>query len=192
MRMKRVVVMGLAVLLGTGALMAEGMLFGGAEGRAEKLKAGLKTFTLSLEYSGEQSKPYYQLLLSVPPLPLRRSENPFFQMVWINETQAAAIIDYLTGEGFLLKAQEGPFKRTPEPPYYALVVQVAGADQPLRYGLVLGWDLQMIRRLDGLRKVLEGDAARAMDLLLGRLAGHRAEWEKAAPPMEEKKDRPTM
>ena len=42
----------------------------------------------------------------------------------------------------------------------------------------LGWGMPMLKRLDGLRKVLGGEAASEMDLLLGRLAGHRREWEK--------------
>ena len=48
----------------------------------------------------------------------------------------------------------------------------------------LGWGLPMLKRLDGLRKVLDGDAATQMDFLLGRLAGHRREWEKAATKKE--------
>jgi hypothetical protein len=44
--------------------------------------------------------------------------------------------------------------------------------------LNLGWGLPLLRRLDGLRKVLDGDAAKGMDTLLGRLSGLRAQWEK--------------
>jgi len=48
----------------------------------------------------------------------------------------------------------------------------------------LGWNAETGRRLDALRKALVGDAARAMDTLLERLAPVRKEWEKAvaAPP----------
>ena len=44
---------------------------------------------------------------------------------------------------------------------------------------VLGWEMPLLKRLDGLRGVLDGGAAEAMDLLLGRMSGHRREWEKA-------------
>jgi hypothetical protein len=163
--------------------------------RAEKLKADLKTFTLSLNYSGPQNKPFYQLLLSVPQPPGR--DNPFDQQVQVTEKQAQGIIDYLAIEGFLDHAQEGPFKRTPIPPYYALTVQVEGKGHPALYGEFLGWDLKMLERLEGLRKVLESDAAKAMDLLIGRMAGFKAGWEKqeaegkaAEPPAPGDADKP--
>jgi hypothetical protein len=38
----------------------------------------------------------------------------------------------------------------------------------------------MMKRLDGLQTVLDGDAAKGMGLLLGRLSGLRAQWEKEA------------
>ena len=49
----------------------------------------------------------------------------------------------------------------------------------------LGWGLPMLKRLDGLRKVLDGDAAKEMDLLLGRLSGLRKQWEKETPPAQQ-------
>ena len=36
----------------------------------------------------------------------------------------------------------------------------------------------MLKRLDGLSKVLDGDAAKGMDFLLARLSGLRKQWEK--------------
>ena len=144
--------------------------------RAEKLKVDLKTFTLSLNYSGPQNKPFYQLLLSVPQP--RGNANPFDQQVQVTEKQAQGIIDYLAIEGFLDRAQEGPFKRTPVFPYYALTVQVDGKGHRDLYGEFLGWNLKMLERLEGLRKVLEGDAAKGMDLLIGRMAGFKAGWAK--------------
>ena len=44
----------------------------------------------------------------------------------------------------------------------------------------LGWGLPMLKRLDGLRKILDGDAAKGLDLLRGRLSGLREQWEKEA------------
>jgi hypothetical protein len=147
--------------------------------RAGELKADLKTFTLSLNYNGPQDKPYYHLLLSVPQPPGDDRANPFYQHVQVTEKQAEAIIDYLVIEGFFDRAQEA-FLRTPVPPYYQLSVQVDGKGHPARYGEFLGWNLKMIQRLDGLRKVVEGDAGKAVDILIARMTGHRTEWEKQA------------
>ena len=54
----------------------------------------------------------------------------------------------------------------------------------------LGWGLPLLSRLDGLRGVLDGDAAKAMDLLLGRLSGHRKEWERQAASERQAATRP--
>jgi len=45
-------------------------------------------------------------------------------------------------------------------------------------------DWPMIRRLDALRTMLDGDAVKEMDLLLGRLSGLRAQWGKERPVYE--------
>jgi hypothetical protein len=147
--------------------------------RSGKLKADLKTFTLSLSYNGPQDKPYYHLILSVPKPPGDDRADPFYRNVQVTEKQAEAIIDYLAMEEFFDHAREA-FLRTPVPPYYMLWVEVQGKGQPARYGESLGWNLKMVQRLDGLRKVFEGDAAKAMDILIARMAGHRTEWEKQA------------
>jgi hypothetical protein len=48
----------------------------------------------------------------------------------------------------------------------------------------LGWKMPMFNRIERLRKVMDGDAATQMDLLLGRMAGHRTEWEKERQQQE--------
>ncbi len=148
--------------------------------RLHKLQASVKTFTVSLDYSDEQGKRYYHLLLSVPQLPDHDRSNPFYQQVQVTEKQAKAIIAYLITEGFLDHAQEGPFEQTPVTPCYLLSVNMVSMRQPVHYREFLGWDLNMLQRLDRLRKVLEGNAASAMDILIGRMAGLRAEWERQA------------
>ena len=142
--------------------------------RAEALKENLKNFTLRLSYYGEENKPYYRLLLSVPPLPLGRKRIPSELENQITADQAKKIIDYLATEGFLERAVPATDERVlPRGPGYLM---------SLSDGLweSLGWGLPMLQRLDGLRTVLDGDAAKQMDLLLGRLAGEREEWKKAA------------
>ena len=156
-----------------------------AAARAEQLKAGVKSFRLRLDYNGESDKPYYSLTLSVPGLPpmdkgFTTRKEPFSPQVQITEEQAKKVIDYLAAEGFLDRADErkpGALIAYPAPkmPGYTMKVD---AGQVVFYD-DLGWGLPMLKRLDGLRKVLDGDAATQMDLLLGRLSGHRREWEKA-------------
>ena len=142
-----------------------------ASARTKELKAGIKTFRLELNYNGQQDKPFYRLVLSMPPIGCDRS-NPFYRLVQVSEERAGKIIDHLGGDGFLTKAVDLRNKRLPRPtmPGYTLTVGNFYED--------LGWDLPMLKRLDRLREVVDGDAAKAMDLLLGRLSGWRKEWEK--------------
>ena len=94
----------------------------------------------------------------------------------ITEEQARTIIDYLATESFFNRADEqkpGAVKKllAPTMPGYTMKVsagQVVFDDD-------LGWGLPMLKRLDGLRKVLNGDGAKEMDALIARLAGHRRE-----------------
>lgn len=150
-----------------------------AAARAEQLKAAVKSFRLQLEYHGEQGKPYYKLTLSVGGI-AHDGDIAFDPKVPITEEQAQKIIDCLATGGFLDRADErkpGDVKKHPAPtmPGYTMKVD---AGQVVFYD-DLGWGLPMLQRLGSLRKVLDGDAATQMDFLLGRLEGHRKEWEKA-------------
>ncbi|MGD0899574.1 MAG: hypothetical protein ABR915_17225 [Thermoguttaceae bacterium] len=150
-----------------------------AQVRAKELKAGIKTFRLTLNYNGDEDKPFYRLILSVPPIGYDRN-NPFYRLAQLSEEQASKIIDHLAQDGFLEKAADQRSKQKRPPPTmpgYTLTVGDFHQD--------LGWGLPMLKRLDGLRKVLDGDAAKGMDFLLGRLSGLRQQWEK-----EEKAKKP--
>ncbi len=146
--------------------------------RAEALKKNIKNFTLSLNYYGKEYPPYNSLFLSVPALPFMGAGaggwSPELR-VQITEDQAKKIIDYLATEGFLDRAKS--VKRlefvAPQGPVYVLESAGIGEEN-------LGWGRPLLQRLDGLRTVLEGDAAKNMDMLLGRLAGEREEWKKPA------------
>ena len=145
-----------------------------ASERAEGLKRDIKNFRLLLVYYGERDEPssYRSLVLNVPPLS-SRAKYPDGQ---ITEAQAQKIIDYLATEGFLDRAEPpgGPLNVFPTPPAPAYRLAVPG------FAENLGWSLPMLQRLDGLRTVLEGGAAKSMDLLLETLAGQREEWKKQA------------
>lgn len=146
--------------------------------RAEALKKEIKGFTLRLYYYGEEDRLYPRLFLSVPTIP-DRTKSPFNTLeAQITEDQAKKLIDYLAIEGFLDRAKlPEPPSRQPTPPQGP--VYVLGLSSG--YSENLGWGLPMLHRLDGLRTVLDGDAAKSMDVLLGRLAGLQKEWEAAAP-----------
>jgi hypothetical protein len=146
--------------------------------RAEKLKADVKTFTFSLDYNGPQDKPYYHLLLSVPPLVGEDDHlrSRFFPLALITEDEAKTIIDQLAVDGFLDEATTGKLQLGV--PCYLLTVRVDSNNGRVEYKASLGWNLNMLHRLDGLRKLLKGDAAKGMDLLLERMSGHRKEWDR--------------
>ena len=147
-----------------------------AQVRAKELKAGIKTFRLQLNYNGDEDKPFYRLTLRVGAV---EQSGPFQRLVSITEEQAGKIIDQLAGDGFLARAADKQKRPQPTMPGYTRTVGNFTED--------LGWGLPMLKRLDGLRKVLEGDAAKEMDLLLGRLSGFRKLWENEGAASEKPK-----
>ena len=154
--------------------------------RAEKLKAAVKEFRLHLYYRGPEDKPFYRLTLSTQGLDAKPI-NDFYRAAVVTEKQAREIIDLLAAEGFLTAAKEWnslwnmPMKWDKPQGYVLQVSGFADAKGNFRHNLFwyeeLGWDLAMLKRLDGLRKPLDGQAAREMDLLLGRLSGLRERWQ---------------
>ena len=91
---------------------------------------------------------------------------------------AKKIIDYLTTEGFLDRAKlpDRPTKPSvpPQGPTYVLSRWSDLSEN-------LGWGLPMLQRLDGLRTVLDGEAAKKMDVLLERMA-ESGKHGKSLPP----------
>lgn len=156
-----------------------------AQERAAQLKAAAKLLRLDLKYYGQQDKPYYGLTLSVPVVP-QLAIDPFYPIVQITEKEAVKIIDHLTVDGFLDQAQDkAPGKPPNETSGYTLTVRPTGKGEAFYENL--GWGAPMLKRLDGIKGILHGNAAKAMDFLLGRLAGHRKEWaalEKVGRPTE--------
>ena len=135
-------------------------------------RGDLKQFRLILTYHGESDKPFYNLTLSVPPLAVQQSPTNLF--VPINEEQAAPIAKWLTSSGFFKHARVTETQDDPKTgPQYLMRVRIGDK----HYEETLGWDIGTIARLDWLRKTLDGEAAKSMDILLGRLAGQRKAWE---------------
>jgi hypothetical protein len=152
--------------------------------RRDQLREAVKSFRLRLEYNGDQDKPYYNLTLTVPSVAHDR-KNAFCPQVQITEEQAKRIIDHLATDGFLDQADDlkpGVVKKSPAPTMPGYTMKVA-TEQIIFLG-DLGWGMPMLNRMERLRKVLDGDAATQMGLLLGRMAGHRTEWEKGRQQQE--------
>jgi hypothetical protein len=143
--------------------------------RAAILKANVKDFQLGLSYFGSSGKPYYELLLSVPKENIKQSDA-FFLVSQLSEDQALKIIAHLADSGALDRAVENDAAVKLQDPTYRLKVSAG----ELRLSESLGFDLDLLKRLDGLRSVLDGNPAKDMDFLLGRLSGHRKVWEAAA------------
>jgi predicted secreted protein len=147
--------------------------------RAAKLKADVESFRLQLQHIGESGKPFYNVDLSVPMVE-KGEASLFSPWAQISEAQARRIIDHLAKDGYLRRAQNKVNilrERLPTGPTYML--SVVGPPDEIQLTESLGWDLTMLRRLEALREVCEGDARKAMDLLLGRMSGLKAEWEAA-------------
>jgi hypothetical protein len=165
-----------------------------AAARAEQLKSAIKSFKLEMRHSNvDEDKPYYTVTLTVEGIRCDRM-NAFEPQAQITEEQAQKIIDCLATGGFLDRAEELKAGEKEKYPSSSVVVKKAQVgDQTVEtsqtmvhYAMKvtagkvifyedLGAGRPMLKRLDGLRKLLDGDAAKAMDLLLGRLAAYRKE-----------------
>lgn len=143
-----------------------------AASRAGQMKQAIRHFGLDLYSLGDANKPYYNLTLSVQGGV--KTANRFYLQASITTEKANKIIDHLVADDFFDRAVEAESFRARHEPCYAIRVYIDDNGDTED----LGWGLPMLRRLDALRKLLDGDAAKKMDLLLGRLAGHRKKWEK--------------
>jgi hypothetical protein len=159
--------------------------------RAEKLKVDLDSFALGLRYYGPQDKPFYILTLSVQAIP-RRKSTPFMLDAVIDKETASKIIDRLLDAGILARADEVPrnrldrLRKAPDGPCYVLTVE----GNKLELEDNLGWGPDLAKQLLALRVLVKDDAAKQMDVFLGRLSGSFKEWtgKPYAPPKG--KDKP--
>jgi beta-lactamase regulating signal transducer with metallopeptidase domain/protocatechuate 3,4-dioxygenase beta subunit len=133
--------------------------------RAKAMKADIRHFVLDIRYHGDQDKPYYNLRLSVAPVPAAEQNQPFDLRAQITERQAADIIDYLYSV-----APKKAINRSDDPGY----ALTAGA-----YHEEMGWDLAMLGRLECIDTFLDGDPGKNLGQLLQRLSGFKKQWEQA-------------
>jgi hypothetical protein len=145
--------------------------------RAKGLQAGVESLWVQLACSeGEApSKPYGELRLSVRPV-VYESRDPNVHLARLTETEGKRLVQYLATEGFLQRAvqlgkQAIPPRSLAENCY---TLQVSVPNFCLHEDF--GWGPGMLKRLDGLRGALDGEAARAMDAVLAGLADERKKW----------------
>jgi len=151
------------------------------DNRAGLLRKNAEKFEFWLEYHGEEDKPYLSLLLEGPTTPPRGPLPVGWTEARLSKDQVLKLIEHLRTEGFLKNAVNiaGKGVDRPKGPAYTLTVGCPSLRGPENSKLheVLGWDLEMIQRLDAMAAVLDGDAAQEMKELLNRLAWNRKEWE---------------
>ena len=147
----------------------------------EMLKDNLDDFGLSLSFSGDLKEPFHTIGLATACKNKAKTPPHWLGDADLGKEGSAKVIDYLASSGFFDRAsvipsndQEGrvKFYASKNQPYYSLQVSA-------QYHEILGWDIMMLHRLEGLRKALDGDAAKLMDKLLATLEPKRKEWEKA-------------
>jgi hypothetical protein len=127
----------------------------------ESDKAGAQPFA---------EKQYGEVRMSVRPF-IYSSAGPTVHLARLTRAQATKLIEYLATEGYLEQAveprkQEPPERDRSEKNCYSLQVSTKN----LELHEDLGWGPGMLKRLDGLRGALDGEAAQAMDAILAGLA----------------------
>jgi len=143
-----------------------------AASRAARLKEAIESFQLEIAYDGEESKPFYRVTLSVAPVERTPHEKLSFHLkARITEDTAIKLIDYLSTEDWFMRYAYPipPDGDLPSLPWYMQNYVVTVSAGNLRLWQCWGWGPIMQRRLKGLRSTLDGDAGKAMDLLLRRI-----------------------
>ena len=138
------------------------------------LMTHLESFCLDVSYWGDGGR--RTLLLQTMGTSRRLPEG--WSRIRINREQAKKIIDVLARGGFFNRCRDWSFPgRGPRyaGPRYVLSVR-SNELFGHRTDEDLGWGLDTLKRLDGLRAVLDGDAGKALDDMLRPLEVHRKEW----------------
>lgn len=146
-----------------------------ARALSSAFKENSGNFTLTLTYHGAQDKPYYRLFLSAAGVPEKKADV-FSPAVAITKDQAVKLIDVLAEIGYFDQATNIiNVRRFREPPGPTYVLVLTGP-KDIRLHLNLGWNKAMHDKLVAIQASLDGEARKAMDLLIARLSGHLKEW----------------
>lgn len=169
----------------------------GAE-RARQLQTEVDSLWVVLSRSGRvllkkgggyMEDPSWEMRLSVQPF-MYTSNDPNVCLARITQTQAKKLIDHLAAEGYLNQAVEPDKQKIPQPDFSQKIYCLQVRTQNLSLHEDLGWGPATLKRLDGLRAVLSGDAAKAMDVLLAKPAEDWKKWErKSEKPLPTPKEK---
>ena len=144
-------------------------------------------FTIRYNRGSRTREPKF-LSLTLHVREYRVSPRPSHSYCQITPELAGRILGVLERDDFF-RASEQHAKffandGSPSGFYYRLELGYGNLEKYWRHREILFWDLAMLKRLDSIRKVLDGEAAKQMDALLERLAPLRQEWTKAAADPE--------
>ena len=137
------------------------------------LMTHLESFCLDVSYWGDGGRRTLLLQTMGTSRPLPEG----WSRIRIDRQQAKKIIDVLARGGFFNHCRNWWLAGEPKyaGPRYVLSVR-SNELFGHRSDEDLGWGLDTLKRLDGLRAVLDGDAGKALDDLLRPLEAHRKEW----------------
>ncbi len=159
---------------------------------AKVLKKEVKSLFITLSCNNQGIPPHRYLELRFLVKPWDFSSDHETRFVQLTEQQAQRLIDYLGTEGYLRQAVELSKQKIPQVDltgtWYTLQVSTGNLNFCLHEDL--GWGPGMLKRLQGMRTALEGDAAEAMDELLGRLAEDQKKWKAEAQGQHKPKSPP--
>jgi hypothetical protein len=147
-----------------------------ASERAAQLQAEVKSFSVMLACSGKPApgeEPGKSRGARDNGVKLLMTVHPYPHSMHLSPAQAKKLIEYLATEGYMQQAvelgkQEIP-DREPSDKYYSLQVKTNN----LSLHEDLGWGRKLVKRLAGLRTVLNGKAAERMDAILADFADER-------------------
>ena len=112
-------------------------------------------------------KRYGELRMGVRPV--YGNNDPTVHVARLTRAQAKKLIDYLAAEGYLGQAVELAKQEVPERDLSKNCYTLQVSTEKLQLHEDLGWGPGMLKRLDGLRGALDGEAAQAMDAILAQL-----------------------
>jgi RNA polymerase sigma factor (sigma-70 family) len=149
---------------------------------AEVLKKRVAEFSLEIRFhgNGEDRRLYPSVLLTVPPAWEGKGESE--TVVRLARARALALIDHLCDP-------RSPVRRVPPvladdlPAFtYGLYVRPEEVKFPAIY---VRFGPGLFEGLEGIRKVLDGKAAKALDTLLDAVEKRQKEWEKVVNPVRQ-------
>ena len=134
-----------------------------AQDRAKKLKEAIESFSLELDFFGNEDRPAPRCRLQVADI----TEKTRFHTVQIDKAQAEAIIGQLLAGGWLDEAYDLKLVRLRAPVGPTYLMTVRAGDLSLQQNIGIGDPAR--QRLTGLRGVLKGKAVEAIDSILNRM-----------------------